>query len=57
MKIRYLFNENMDPRFAVVLARHYPQIDVLYVGVDHAPPLAHWIPIFCATLNRPSVSW
>ena len=30
MKIRYLFDENLDPRFAVVLERHYPMIDVLY---------------------------
>lgn len=38
MKICYLFDENLDPRFAVVLARHYSMIDVLYVGADHAPP-------------------
>lgn len=37
MKIRYLFDENMDPRFATVLARHYPMIDVRYVGSGHAP--------------------
>ncbi len=37
MMIRYLFDENMDPRFATVLARHYPMIDVTYVGSGHAP--------------------
>ena len=37
MKIRYLFDENLDPRFVRTMQRHYPEIDVLRVGDSDAP--------------------
>lgn len=39
MRIRYLLDENLDPRFLRTLQRHYPQIDVLRVGDASAPEL------------------
>ena len=39
MKIQYLFDENLDPRFVKVLARHYPVINALRIGDENAPPL------------------
>ena len=31
MRIRFLFDENLDPRFLRTMQRHYPEIDVLRV--------------------------
>jgi hypothetical protein len=28
MRIRFLFDENLDPRFLRTMQRHYPEIDV-----------------------------
>ena len=39
MKIRFLFDENLDPRFLRTMQRHYPAIDVLRVGDVGAPSL------------------
>ncbi|MEZ4736591.1 MAG: DUF5615 family PIN-like protein [Caldilineaceae bacterium] len=39
MKIQYLFDENLDPRFVKVLARHYPMINAIRIGGENAPPL------------------
>ncbi len=39
MKIRYLLDENLDPRFLRTLRRHYPEIDALRVGDAGAPGL------------------
>lgn len=39
MKIRYLFDENLSPRFVTVLKRYYPLIDARRVGDEQAPPL------------------
>jgi hypothetical protein len=39
VRIRYLLDENLDPRFLRTLQQHYPQIDVLRVGDAGAPGL------------------
>ena len=38
MTIRFLLDENMPRRLLVALQRHHPEIDVLKVGDDGAPP-------------------
>ena len=39
MKIRYLLDENLDPRFVRTLNRYYPMVDVVRVGDAGAPAL------------------
>jgi hypothetical protein len=39
MKIRYLLDENLSPRFSLTIRRHYPDLDVLRVGDGGAPAL------------------
>jgi hypothetical protein len=39
VKLRFLIDENLSPRLKTTLNRHYPQIDVLRVGDEGAPPL------------------
>ena len=38
MQIKFLFDENMDPRYKAALLRLQPEIDVLQVGDPDAPP-------------------
>ncbi len=38
MRIKFLFDENMDPRYKAALLRLQPEIDVLQVGDPDAPP-------------------
>jgi hypothetical protein len=38
VKIRFLLDENLDPRIKAGLIRRYPSIDILRVGDDEAPP-------------------
>jgi hypothetical protein len=39
MKIRFLLDENLSPRFKIALLRFNPAIDVLRIGEPGAPPL------------------
>lgn len=39
MKIRFLLDENLSPRLRIALKRIDPQIDILRVGDEGAPPL------------------
>ncbi|MBI5876329.1 MAG: DUF5615 family PIN-like protein [Chloroflexi bacterium] len=39
MKIAYLFDENMNPRFRTTVFRYYPEIDVQQIGEERAPAL------------------
>ena len=39
MRIQYLLDENLDPRFVRTMQRHYPAVDVLRVGGEGAPSL------------------
>jgi hypothetical protein len=39
MPLRFLLDENLPRRFQLSLHRHHPQIDVLQVGNEGAPPL------------------
>lgn len=39
MKVRFLLDENLSPRFKNALLRHNPAIDVLRVGDAGTPPL------------------
>ena len=39
MKIRFLLDENLNPRIKLALVHHDPTIDVLRVGELGAPPL------------------
>ncbi|HSH77965.1 MAG TPA: DUF5615 family PIN-like protein [Herpetosiphonaceae bacterium] len=36
--LKYLFDENLDPRYKATLSRRRPEIDVLQVGESDAPP-------------------
>ncbi len=40
MKVRFLLDENLAPRLAAAVRRLNPEIDILRVGDDGAPPLA-----------------
>jgi predicted nuclease of predicted toxin-antitoxin system len=54
VKIRYLLDENLDPRFLRTLQRHYPQIDVLRVGDAGAPGLGVSDPVILHMWRRTS---
>jgi hypothetical protein len=57
MKIRFLLDENLNPRIKVGLLHHDPAIDVLRVGDLGAPHSAHSILISCAIWRETSASW
>lgn len=52
MKIRYLFDENLSPRFLETLKYHYPQIDALKVGDEGAPPYSSSDPFILRYLEQ-----
>lgn len=52
MRIQYLFDENLDPRFVKVLARHYPAIHALRIGDENAPPLGTKDPALLRYLEK-----
>jgi len=39
MRIAFLFDENMTPRFRTTLYRYYPEIDTQQIGEERAPAL------------------
>ena len=39
MRVRFLLDENLSPRLAIMLRRAYPEMDILRVGEAGAPPL------------------
>jgi hypothetical protein len=51
MKIRYLLDENLSPRLKAALVRLQPQIDVLRIGDDDAPPLGIEDPAILLSLS------
>jgi hypothetical protein len=55
MKIRFLLDENLNPRIKLALLHQDPKIDVLRVGDLGALCSAHWIGIFYAISTIVSV--
>ena len=39
MKLRFLIDENLSPKLKTAIIRRYPDIDLLRVGDEGAPPL------------------